>query len=71
MAYRELVDKGATKTELQSFLVGGDMVATTIRIPENLKNAIAEEAALKGISFSAQLRICAINDLSREGSKNG
>ena len=51
MEYRDLVNKGADRTELQSFLTQGDMVTTTIRIPANLKQTVTEEATLQGLSF--------------------
>ncbi len=66
MEYRELVDKGADRTELQAFLTQGDMVTTTIRIPANLKQTINEEASLQGMSFSAFMRRCAIQSLSED-----
>lgn len=64
--YRELIDKGADRTELQAFLTQGDMVTTNIRIPANLKQTIAEETSLQGMSFSALMRRCAIQCLSED-----
>lgn len=69
MEYRDLIDKGADRTELQSFLTQGDMVTTTIRIPANLKQTIAEESSLQGMSFSAFVRRCAIQCLSEDGKR--
>ena len=66
MGYRELVDKGADRTEIQSFLAQGEMATTTIRIPANLKETIMEEASLSGMSFSAYIRQCAIQRLMTE-----
>ena len=66
MKYSELVEGETTKTERQEFLTGGEMTAITIRIPKNLKEAAAEHAALKGISFSAFARMCMIDNLARE-----
>ncbi len=63
MTYRDLVRNGTAEEDLRRHLASGDMEATTIRIPRNLKDAITEEADLKGISFSAQLRMCAIDAL--------
>lgn len=60
MAYRDLVDKGASKTEIQSYLAQGELITTTIRIPANLKETLTEEATLQGMSVSAYLRQCAI-----------
>ena len=69
MEYRDLVDKGADRTELQAFLTQGDMATTTIRIPANLKKTIAKEASLQGMSFSAFIRRCAIQCLSDDGKR--
>lgn len=66
MGYRDLVDKGADRTEIQSFLAQGEMATTTIRIPANLKTTIMEEASLSGMSFSAYIRQCAIQRLMIE-----
>lgn len=66
MEFRDLVDRGADRTELQAFLTQGDMVTTTIRIPANLKQTISEEASLQGMSFSSFMRRCAIQWLSED-----
>ena len=69
--YSELVEGNTTLTEKQEFLTGGEMTAITIRIPKNLKDAAAERAALKGISFSAYARMCMIAELAPEAGKGG
>jgi predicted DNA binding CopG/RHH family protein len=69
--YSELVEGNTTLTEKQEFLTGGEMTAITIRIPKNLKDAAAERASLKGISFSAYARMCMIADLAPEAGKGG
>lgn len=69
MTYHELIGQGAGEKELRQHLVGGNLEATTVRIPKNLKDAIAEEAVLKGISFSAQLRMCVIEALVQGAQK--
>lgn len=63
MKYLELVNSSVTETELQEQLVGGDMTTITMRIPRNLKEAGAEAAALRGISFSAFIRMYMIEEL--------
>ena len=63
MGYRELVDKGADRTEIQSFLAQGEMATTTIRIPTHLKATIMEEASLSGMSFCAYILQCGIQRL--------
>lgn len=65
MGYRELVDKGADTSELQKYLSLGDMGSTTIRIPDNLKDAAYEEAKLRGVSFSALVRMSLIAELTK------
>lgn len=64
--YSDLVESGANTTEKQKFLVDGDMIAITIRIPRNLRDAGKEVAALRGISFSAYIRMCMLDELTRE-----
>ncbi len=67
MAYSDLIKSGADATDIQKHLTEGQQVAITIRIPENLRNASKEEAALRGMSFSAFIRTCLIEELSRKG----
>lgn len=64
MKYSELVESGATESVRQYFLVEGEPTAVTLRIPKNLKDAVAESARLQGISFSAYVRSCLIEKLS-------
>lgn len=66
MGFRQLVDDGADRTAIQAYLAKGDMLTTTIRIPANLKETLAEEAALSGMSVSAYIRQCVINHLVAE-----
>lgn len=63
MKYSDLVENSANTTEKQLFLVGGDMTAVTIRIPRNMRDAGKEEA-LKGVRFSAYVRMCMLGDLA-------
>ena len=65
MKYSDLVSSGATGTELRERLAGGGMTTITMRIPVNLKEAAAEEAALRGTSFSAFARMCMIDELTK------
>lgn len=66
MKYPELIHSGASWTELQEQLVGGEMTTITMRIPKNLKEAGVEAARLRGVSFSAFIRSCIIDELSRK-----
>lgn len=65
MKYSELVDSGATEGQLQEHLADGDPIAITLRVPKNLKDAAAEAARLRGVSFSAFIRNCIINELAQ------
>ena len=65
MGYSELRKRGADSNEMREYLIGGETVAITIRIPEHLRDSAKEEAALRGTNFSALVRECLINDLSR------
>ena len=66
MKYSELVEGGATASQRQDFLTEGEQVPITLRVPKNLKDAAAERASLKGISFSAYARMCMIDNLVYE-----
>lgn len=65
MAYAELLEKDAGEAELRAFLVDGDVVPVTMRIPKNLRDSAKEVATLRGISFSAFVRTCMINELAK------
>ncbi|ACV22921.1 Uncharacterised protein [Slackia heliotrinireducens] len=67
MGYSDLIEKGASKQELKEFFAGGGQTAITIRIPANLRDAFKEEAELRGMNFSAFLRMCMIQELSKRG----
>ena len=67
-SYTELVDSHASETEIRRHLVEGERASMTIRIPETLRDAAKEEAALRGMSFSAFVRACMIEELSKKGA---
>ena len=69
MTYAELLDKHAGENEIRSFLVDGDTVPVTMRIPANLRDCAKEAAALRGMSFSAFMRACMIDELAKGGRK--
>ena len=69
MTYAELLDKHAGENEIRSFLVDGDTVPVTLRIPANLRDSAKEAAALRGMSFSAFMRACMIDELAKGGRK--
>lgn len=64
MSYSVLFDSGAPLGELQAFLVGGDVVPVSMRIPENLRDAAKEAAELSGMSFTSFVKMCLIERLS-------
>ena len=65
MEYNNMVWEDTKTAELQKYLSEGRQVAFTIRIPENLKTTAAETAELNGMSFSAFVRYCMIQELMR------
>lgn len=67
MRYSALLESGFTPGELQSFLVGGDVVPVSMRIPENLRDAAKEAAELSGMSFTSFLKMCLIERLVERG----
>lgn len=67
MKYADLLDGHASRSEMQSFLVGGESVAVTVRIPENLREAAKKAAELNGVSFTAIVKMGLIEYLSKEG----
>ena len=66
MKYSELVDSGATATEIQTYLVGSENVPVTLRLPRNLRDAAKEAAALKGMSLTSFVKMCLIEKLSED-----
>lgn len=63
-SFADLVVQGLSETEQKRYLVDGGQVAITLRIPKNLKQAAQEQAELKGMSFSAYVRTCLIDDMT-------
>lgn len=69
MKYGELIGRNASEFEVREFLTDGDMTAITIRIPKNLKDAAVESAAGRGMSFSAFIRMCMMEELSKRSQE--
>lgn len=65
--YKDLIAKKPSEAAIRSYLVEGDQVSVTLRIPDTLRDAAKEEAALRGMSFSAFVRTCMIEELSKKG----
>ncbi len=64
--YKDLIAKKPSETAIRSYLAEGDQVSVTLRIPDTLRDA-AKEEALRGMSFSAFVRTCMIEELSKKG----
>lgn len=67
-AYKELLEGNPSETEIRSYLVDGERVSVTLRIPEMLRDAAKDEAALRGMSFSAFVRTYMIEELAKRGA---
>ena len=65
MKYSELIDSGASPTEIQSFLVDSELVPVTIRIPKNLRDSAKEAASLSGMTFTSFVKRLMIEELNR------
>ena len=66
-SYKDLIEGSPSETEIRSYLVDGDQVSVTLRIPNTLRDAAKDEAALRGMSFSAFVRTCMIEELAQKG----
>lgn len=65
MDYAELVKNDACPAEIQQYLAQGEQTAFTVRIPRNLLEAAKEAAAMKGMAFSAFVRMSLIEELKK------
>ena len=66
-SYKDLIAKKPSETAIRSYLVQDDQVSVALRIPDTLRDAAKEEAALRGMSFSAFVRTCMIEELAKKG----
>lgn len=64
MGYADMIRNDANSTDIREYLVSGDQAAITIRIPDTLRDAAKEAAALKGTSLSAYVRESLIKELT-------
>lgn len=64
MKYSELVNSGATPTEIQSFLTDSENVSVTLRMPRSLRDSAKEAASLSGMSLASYVKMCLIERLS-------
>ena len=49
-AYMELIEENPSETEIRSYLVDGERLSVTLRIPEALRDAVKDEA-VEGSGF--------------------
>lgn len=63
----DFIDGSLSETEIRSNFVDGSQVSVTLRIPDTLRDAAKAEASLRGMSFSAFVRTCMIEELSKKG----
>lgn len=67
MKYSELVESGASPTEIQSYLADSELVSVTIRIPRTLRDSAKEAASLSGMNFTTFVKRLMIKELSEKG----
>jgi len=67
MTYAELLDSGASPTEVRSYLTDSESVSVTVRMPRTLRDSAKEAAALSGTTFTSYLKGLMIDDLSKRG----
>lgn len=68
MLYSEMLKNEVNETDLRKHLASGDQVAVAFRIPERLRDAAKEAAELRGVSFSAFMRMCMIQELTKKNN---
>lgn len=66
MKYSELVETGASPTEIQSYLRDSELVSVTIRIPRTLRDSAKEASSLKGMNFTSFIKGLMIEELSQK-----
>lgn len=65
MDYADLIKGEVDATDLQKYLAKGDITAFTVRIPRNLHDAAKQAASMKGMAFSAYVRMSLIDELKK------
>lgn len=71
MKYSELLESGATSSEIRAFLVDSELVPVTIRIPRSLRDSAKEAASLSGLTFTSFAKQSMIEKLSAPQIGNG
>lgn len=65
--YKDPITENPSETAIRSYLVQGAQGSATLRIPDTLRDSAKDEAALRGMSFSAFVRTCMIEELAKKG----
>lgn len=66
MNYADLIDGNATESELKAYLVEGENVVVTVRIPKNMRDIAKQDAELSGASFTSLLKMSLIEHLAEK-----
>lgn len=66
MRYADLIDGNVTESELKAYLVEGENVAVTVRIPKNMRDAAKQAAELTGVSFTSLVKMSLIEHLTEK-----
>ena len=59
-----MLNNGATATEIRAFLVSGDNVPLTMRIPKPLRDSMKEAADHEGVSVTSLVKQCMLEKLA-------
>jgi predicted DNA binding CopG/RHH family protein len=65
MKYSDLLESGASATEIQTYLRDSELVSVTIRIPRTLRDSAKEAASLSGMNFTSFVKSCMIERLAK------
>lgn len=52
MRYADLIDRNVTESEPKAYLVEGENVAVTVRMPKNMRDVAKQAAELTDVSFT-------------------
>ncbi len=66
MNYADLIDGNITESELKAYLVEGENVAVTVRIPKNMRDVAKQAAELSGVSFTSLVKMSLIEHLAEK-----
>lgn len=70
MKYSELLDSGASTSELQAYLVDSELVTVTLRLPRTMRDSAKEYATLNGLNFTSLVKQCLIEKLTASHDRN-